>query len=890
MRSLHTKVAILLSICFLCCFLGLIAWQTQQQQALSHTAYLLRVDAQMRTRHFLNLVTAPLNHYCEVAAQRSDLADFLAQPNQARGDSLFSSDLALNNLDGVWIFRPQGERLYTQQSDQLASVPPLTWNMLRKHLKQTEPVHFFLQTNQGFLEIRGQALPESNAILLAGKLWNRSFLNQIEHITGSEAELVNQAQATLESTDRQGNSLLAFPLSPDNPDINLRLHFHTSTLKIQQDAFQATPLWLFCFSGALLLVLSIALYHWISSPLKRLTASLREQSLKPLESLRPDTLEVDELAGMVRAFFAQRQTIQQDRDLLEARVEERTQELRDMVTSMSEMQARLKAVLANLPVVVFALDERATVTFFEGRGMQVIGLRGQQIVGRSAYRHFHFRRNSEYGRYIEDVLAGEKRAWTMLIGSRSFDVQCSPLRNEEDGEVVGIIGVALDVTERLRFEDRLLHQARHDALTGLPNRHFFQERLEQALVRALRDDREIALLFLDLDNFKLVNDTLGHEAGDQLLQQIAKRIGALLGPGRMLARLGGDEFTILIEHFSSHSSIEQLAERIRVEMEESFLIEGQELFCRSSVGVVYSTSESTVGEMLRNADIAMYRSKEKGKGRHTTFDESMNVHLQERLALEADLRHALHNDELMLYYQPIISLETGLMVGVEALARWEHPRLGSILPSRFVGIAEESGLSTSLDYWVLRTACGQFGIWNQQLTTPLNISVNISTRQFQRTDLDRAVQMILGDTGLDPQKLTLEITEGVMMQDPTGASSILSRLKALGVQIAIDDFGTGYSSMAYLSNLPIDTLKIDRSFITHMTDLKENEAIVEAIIQLARALSLKVTSEGVETALQVETLKALKCHQAQGYYFSKPLTCSQLERLLLQKPLKAKAA
>ena len=187
--------------------------------------------------------------------------------------------------------------------------------------------------------------------------------------------------------------------------------------------------------------------------------------------------------------------------------------------------------------------------------------------------------------------------------------------------------------ERLRFEDRLLHQARHDALTGLPNRHFFQERLEQALVRALRDDRTIALLFLDLDNFKLVNDTLGHEAGDQLLQQIAKRIGALLGPGRMLARLGGDEFTILVEHFSSHSSIEQLAERIRVEMEESFLIEGQELFCRSSVGVVYSTPESTVGEMLRNADIAMYRSKEKGKGRHTTFDESMNVHLQERLAL-----------------------------------------------------------------------------------------------------------------------------------------------------------------------------------------------------------------------------------------------------------------
>ncbi|WP_309722069.1 EAL domain-containing protein [Armatimonas sp.] len=854
--------------------MGLFAWQNQQRQALGHAAYLLNVEAQARIHRLLELTGAPLTNYCQTVAQQKDLTDFLADP------------LALpEGLDGVWIFDNSGERLYTQQKHNSIA---LTWAAIREQLNNNNR-RFFIETPQGLLELHRASLPQDAGVVFAGKLWTTEVLKQIEGISGSTAALCRRSHAPLEDLDEKGRAQLEFPLDSHNPHATLHLSFHVPSLQMQHEAFQATPIWLFLFSTALLLVLSIALYHWISFPLRRLTAALREQSLEPLATLKPDTQEVHELAGMVRAFFAQRQTIQQDRDLLEARVEERTQELSDAIYSMSETQARLKAVLANLPVVVFALDDQAKVTFFEGQGMNSIGIITPQVVGRSIYRHFHFRRTSEYGRYIEDVLTGEKRAWTMPLGPRSFDVQCSPLRGENN-QVVGIIGVALDVTERIHVEDRLVHQAKHDALTGLPNRHFFQERLEQALARAARDSRQVALLFLDLDNFKLVNDTLGHAAGDQLLQQITLRIHGLLGPGRMLARLGGDEFTILVEHFSSPTNVEQLAERIRMVMEESFLLESQEIFCRSSVGVVYSNPESTVGEMLRNADIAMYRSKEKGKGRHTTFDESMNLHLQERLALEADLRHALQNDELMLYYQPIISLESGLMVGVEALARWEHPRLGTILPSRFVAIAEESGLSSSLDYWALRTACRQFGIWNKQIETPLNISVNISTRQFQRSDLDRAVQMILADTELAPQKLTLEITEGVMMQDPTGASDILGRLKALGVQIAIDDFGTGYSSMAYLSNLPIDTLKIDRSFITHMTDQKENVAIVEAIIHLARALSLKVTSEGVETAEQVKVLQWLKCHQVQGYFYSKPLTQSQLEKLIFQPKALKKAA
>jgi diguanylate cyclase (GGDEF)-like protein len=889
MRSLQTKVAILLAICFLCCSLGLFAWQTQQRQAISDTTYFLKLEAQTRIGRLLELTSAPLKTYCNDAPYRKDISEFLSSLSIPKRKTLAATDLAQSGLDGLWIYRATGESLYAQQRTTQASALPLTENQVVEYFKNNSSPHFFLHTDQGVLELYGTRLPQNAAMLLVGKYWNDAFIKQLEGITGSSIELCQMDHTPSIKTALQEQVVVEFDLRQGESPLKMHFHLYTPSLNVQQQALHTTPILLFCFSSTLMLVLSIALYHWVSLPLKRLAMSLNQQSPEPLAALKPDTEEVSELAGMVRAFFSQQQTIQQDRDLLEARVAERTQELRDAIASMSEMQARLKTVLANIPVVVFAIDENSNVTFFEGRGMESIGIRSNQITHRSVYRHFHFRRDSEYGRYIEDVLAGESRAWTMPIGPRSFDIQCSPLRNEA-GECMGMIGVALDVTERLRFEDRLLHQAHHDALTGLPNRQFFQDRLEQALTRARREERKIAVLFLDLDNFKLVNDTLGHEAGDLLLQQITQRINKLLGPGRMLARLGGDEFTILVEHFSSPSSVEQLAERIRVEMEESFLLESQEIFCRSSVGVVYSNMDSTVGELLRNADIAMYRSKEKGKGRHTTFDESMNLHLQERLALEADLRHALQNDELMLYYQPIISLETGLMVGAEALARWEHPRLGTIPPARFVGIAEESGLSTSLDYWVLRTACRQFGQWNQKLSTPLGISANISTRQFQRSDLDRAVQMILADTQLDPQNLTLEITEGVMMQDPTGASDILKRLKALGVQVAIDDFGTGYSSMAYLSNLPIDTLKIDRSFITHLTEQKENEAIVAAIIHLARALSLKVTSEGVETNDQVTLLQRLQCHQAQGFYFARPLTTSQLEKVLLANAQKNKAA
>jgi diguanylate cyclase (GGDEF)-like protein/PAS domain S-box-containing protein len=548
------------------------------------------------------------------------------------------------------------------------------------------------------------------------------------------------------------------------------------------------------------------------------------------------------------------------------------------------MQARLQVILDNLPIIAFTLDTDGTVMFFEGKGTEFFGIKSARIVGKSVFRHPIFHRTSQHRHYFERALRGEKCSWVMMVRDRAVEVRCNPLKDEHD-QLIGVIGVAQDVTERTQSEQRLLHQATHDSLTGLPNRRLFHQRLDQALKRAKRDERQVAVLFLDLDNFKIINDTLGHQAGDLLLTRISQRLIALLGEGRLLARLGGDEFTILVEHFSSPQSVEQLAERIRLAVVEGFSLNGQNICCGVSIGIVFSTVESDVDETLRHADIAMYQSKEDRKGHHTVFEAPMLDYLDERLALESDLRSALPNDQLVLHYQPIVALEidktTGIesnrVTGVEALVRWNHPEMGLLPPSRFLAIAEAAGLAISLDYWVLRTACEYIGEWNtQHPDKTLSVSVNISPNQFRSSDLDRAIAMILSTTKLAPEKLTLEITEGVMLQNPEQVIQILKRIKALGVQIAIDDFGTGYSSMAYLSTLPVDILKIDRSFITPIGEKPESKAVVGAIMQLARAFALRVTGEGVETKAQIDALRQLDCDHVQGYLFAPPLTNSEL--------------
>ena len=464
-----------------------------------------------------------------------------------------------------------------------------------------------------------------------------------------------------------------------------------------------------------------------------------------------------------------------------------------------------------------------------------------------------------------------------------------------------VFASARDLTERAELEGRLAHMALHDGLTGLPNRTLLNERLEHALERASggggsrRGEGSVAALFLDLDDFKVVNDSLGHGRGDRLLVGVSERLSACLRPGDTLARLGGDEFVVLLEDVRGPREAEAVAGRMADALAEPFdLGDGREVSASGSVGIALSGGPGwTAEDLLRDADVAMYASKKGGKGRFEVFDPGMGRKARERLELEIGLRRALERGEFVVHYQPKVSMSDGGVRGYEALVRWEHPEEGLLFPGGFVPCAEETGLIVPLGAWVLEEACRRAQDWRAgwsagregepRAGAPPTVSVNLSPRQFGDPGLVDGVRKILTESGLDPWALTLEITEGVVADDAEGAAERLGELKALGVRIAIDDFGTGYSSMSYLRNFPVDVLKIDRSFVAALGEDEEALAIVGAMTDLAHALGLGVVAEGVETAEQLEKLRSMGggCDAgggdlAQGYYFARPLPAEEL--------------
>lgn len=451
------------------------------------------------------------------------------------------------------------------------------------------------------------------------------------------------------------------------------------------------------------------------------------------------------------------------------------------------------------------------------------------------------------------------------------------------GAVDGIVLTFRDVTDQKSFEDQLKKQAFTDSLTNLPNRALFVDRLEQALARAHRRMRSVVgVLFLDLDNFKLVNDSLGHATGDLLLLAVADRLQGVLRAEDTAARLGGDEFTVLLEDIPSEADAIALAERIEAALAEPLMIDNRVLFVSASIGIAVSGA-SLVGPetMLRNADLAMYRAKLNGKGRHESFEQSMEGSALARIELESDLRRALALGEFRVHYQPIVSLEDGHVVELEALVRWEHPVRGMILPGEFISAAEDTGLIMPIGQWVLEEACRQAAVWNRDLTgPPINISVNLSARQFQHPGLLVDVEQAVNKAGLDACLLTLEITESVVIKDPDAAADKLREMKRLGIRVAVDDFGTGYSSLAYLKNFPIDYLKIDRSFVKGLGSDDDDAAIVRSVVALGHALNLRVIGEGIETAEQAAYLAELHCDLGQGYLFDRPMPAEDVTAAL----------
>jgi diguanylate cyclase (GGDEF)-like protein/PAS domain S-box-containing protein len=441
-----------------------------------------------------------------------------------------------------------------------------------------------------------------------------------------------------------------------------------------------------------------------------------------------------------------------------------------------------------------------------------------------------------------------------------------------------------DISDRKRFERQLRFDALHDGLTGLANRAFFTEYLQKNIERAKRERKDLfAVLFLDFDRFKVINDSYGHNEGDNLLKQIGQRLQSTMRSGDLVARLGGDEFTILVNNLGDPSVASLIAEHIQSTLEIPFEIGGSKIFISASIGIALSTIRyETAEDMMRDADIAMYRAKFKGKAQYQVFDQTMHEQALSQMRMETEMHQAIEREEFLLHYQPIINLKTDALIGFEALVRWKHKTHGMLSPLQFIGAAEDTGLILPLGQWILRESCRQMRRWQERnpAASGLAVTVNLSSKQFLQPDLAKQITATLEETGLDPHCLKLEITESHLMENTEMAAQTIGSLRAMGVELSIDDFGTGYSSLSYLHRLPVSYLKIDRSFITQMIESEGNSEIVRTIIKLTQNLKMKVIAEGIETNQQLTQLKGLNCEYGQGYLFAEPMEAKAAETFI----------
>lgn len=740
--------------------------------------------------------------------------------------------------EAAFAINSAGETVYSvidgvpAEVDAFAIIPEGLKELLAKSRGQDEPVTGLLKSGDNVLIVASSAiLPPSvdrqsvNAdglsTLVFAKKINHSFLQRI----GQEYLLSDLrfdwskpvgAEAALELTSSDGKELGAITWAPAKP------------------GYQLIPV--------------------LAPPLALTVIILGAFSVLVVRNIRRSTQALEESAMIVKSYA---QTLQ-------------------------ESEARFKDVAEASSDWIWECDPQLQMMYLSTRFSEVTGIAAANILGKTLPQFFQSDSANDTWTWLLQETA-ERHAFRDLRclyrdatgATRVCRLAGRPIRNG-NGEFVGFRGTATDITEEIEAQARASHLALHDALTGLPNRVLFRERLNAALASHEGKAARAAVICLDLDHFKEVNDTLGHGAGDVLLRQLSQRLTACVRATDTVARLGGDEFAIIQLGVNQPFEAEQLCRTLIDVVRTPFEIDGQELHVGVSLGIaVCDESGNDPEQLLKNADIALYRAKQAGRATYRVFEARMDLELQERKALEHDLRQAMLKDQLELHYQPLIDIETKEIAAVEALIRWRHPSRGLVPPAEFIPLAEETNLIAAIGEWVLETACRQVQKW-----PGIRVAVNLSPVQFRNKELVGVVKDVLARSGLEPSRLELEVTESVLINDVSSALAILNALKAIGVRIAMDDFGTGYSSLGYLNSFPFDKIKIDKSFIGGMSEQDKSSAIVRSVISLGQSLNMVTTAEGVETAEQASFLKEEGCNQLQGYFFSRPINADELTAFL----------
>lgn len=563
-----------------------------------------------------------------------------------------------------------------------------------------------------------------------------------------------------------------------------------------------------------------------------------------------------------------------------------------MQTRLQKSEELHRYIVNSSPDIVFMLDREGRFTFLNNKVESILGYKKTDLVGRH-YKCIIDPADLERAHYLFEGQDGKRReSWGSEIrllakrqnhSARHFEITFFPIERQltkpsnnltapatVQTTVIGTYGTARDITERKEAEEFINFQAYHDLLTRLPNRALFKDRLNIALAQAKRNRANLAVMFLDLDRFKIVNDTLGHAMGDRLLQSVAQRLEGCVRKCDTLSRFGGDEFTLLLPTLPSSEDARTIAKKIIATLKEPFILGDHEVFVGVSIGIaIYPNAGHSVEQLIQNADVAMYHVKGRGKDGYQYYNEAMAIHTSNRLSLERDLRNALENNEFRVFYQPQISTQSGRMIGVEALVRWQHPERGLVFPGEFIPLAEETRLMSDINDWVLNTACREVKKWLDNGHPAFRLSVNFSPLQVEHPRFVHRLMASLRQTNFPPQNFEIELTENVLMNDLENITQKLRQLSEHGLSIAIDDFGTGYSSLNYLRQLHIHTLKVDQSFIQDIRDTQDEACIVNAIVSMAHGLKLNIVAEGVETETQLNYLKRLGCHEIQGFYFGR---------------------